>query len=433
MNKKIVALSFGLFIAGAANSAFAQTPAETPTPASQVEDALKAGDAEAEPPKREFVKWNHYEGKGLSVNFGMAALFDGVAYNQNDASERQIGKQDNKFFVRTVRAVLRGDIKTGTPISYFLSYEYIGFDRGADTSADEKWRLTDLGFTVPIKGVGAVNFGKIKEPIALERLGAGTQLPTMERAPIIDAVLPSRNNGIKFTGLIPSQRATYSIGWFNTGLGGGNISNGANSVTGRVTYLPIDNKEAQQLMHVGLGVRWAEAKGGKARLKARPEAFKADYVIDTGDFKAKSSTAVVPEFVYYPGPLMITAEGVYDWFKASDSGNPFFNGSYISAAYMITGERRNYNRQGAYFGKLSPKKPVDQGGPGAIEVYSRYSYADTDDGSIKGGKFDRITLGANWFATDHWRLELSYGHGKLKKSGDTGKTDFFQTRLQFEF
>jgi phosphate-selective porin OprO and OprP len=39
----------------------------------------------------------------------------------------------------------------------------------------------------------------------------------------------------------------------------------------------------------------------------------------------------------------------------------------------------------------------------------------------------------NWYLTDHLRLELAYGVGQLDRFGALGTTQFFQSRLQFQF
>src|SRR5262245_49333344 len=100
---------------------------------------------------------------------------------------------------------------------------------------------------------------------------------------------------------------------------------------------------------------------------------------------------------------------------------------------MLTGETRRYNTAGGYFLAVSPKRTVFEGGPGAFEALVRLSYIDLDDKQIHGGRFWRVTPMVNWYLTDHLRLELAYGIGQLDRFAKTGTTQFFQTRLQFQF
>jgi phosphate-selective porin OprO/OprP len=39
----------------------------------------------------------------------------------------------------------------------------------------------------------------------------------------------------------------------------------------------------------------------------------------------------------------------------------------------------------------------------------------------------------NWYLTDNFRLEMAYGYGHLDRFGLKGNTQFFQSRIQFEF
>ena len=73
-----------------------------------------------------------------------------------------------------------------------------------------------------------------------------------------------------------------------------------------------------------------------------------------------------------------------------------------------------------------------QGGRGAWELVGRFSYSDMDDGAITGGKFWRFTPMVNWHMSDNVRLELVYGYGSLDRFAATGKTQFFQSRIQLQ-
>ena len=103
------------------------------------------------------------------------------------------------------------------------------------------------------------------------------------------------------------------------------------------------------------------------------------------------------------------------------------------ASWLITGETRKYNTAGGYFLAVSPKRTVLEGGPGAWEAVLRLSYIDLDDRAIHGGRFWRLTPMVNWYLSDHLRLELAYGIGQLDRHGVVGTTQFFQSRLQFQF
>ena len=79
------------------------------------------------------------------------------------------------------------------------------------------------------------------------------------------------------------------------------------------------------------------------------------------------------------------------WADAPESGDPVFHGGDVVVTYLLTGETRAYNTRGGFFNAVSPAKSVFDGGPGAWEAVLRASYIDLDGGTLRGGKFWRIT------------------------------------------
>jgi phosphate-selective porin OprO/OprP len=173
-------------------------------------------------------------------------------------------------------------------------------------------------------------------------------------------------------------------------------------------------------------------KNKKLQLRSRPEANPAPYFIDTGKFRGQRhendrAGNLFPAWLPPGGFRVLLSKG-----ECPDSGNPFFHGGDISVAWLPTGEIRSYNPKGGYFNGISPNRPVFDGGPGAWELVARFSYTDLDSGSLRGGKFWRFTPMVNWHLSDNIRLEMVYGFGSLDRFNITGKTHFFQTRLQLQ-
>jgi phosphate-selective porin OprO/OprP len=67
-----------------------------------------------------------------------------------------------------------------------------------------------------------------------------------------------------------------------------------------------------------------------------------------------------------------------------------------------------------------------------LENHWKISYSACHS-QIQGGEFHRWSVGANWYVTDQWRLEVNYGQGRLDRCGLKGDTDFLQFRLQWQF
>jgi phosphate-selective porin OprO/OprP len=407
------------------------TPAEAPTsePSELSSEPMRSNSADAEEPARRLISWNHYEGKWFSFRIGGSAMGDVSGYSQNQGSIDQVGELDTNTQFRALRLTASGYIKFPQPWSYVVTGEYNGFDRGTDIRSSHSWQLSTAQLTIPLPVVGRLEIGKMKEPISLERLTGSTNLTYLERASPLDALLPSRGTGLALANAVLSNRMTWSVGWFNDLLSGS--GDAANAVAARITGLPIDG--GHTLLHLGVAGRWAQAPGGSFHFKARPEDNQAPDFLDTGSFAATDQYQLGLEIAWQQGPLLATGEYLADWVRSTPNGNPFFDGFYVSAAWMLSGERRPYNRSAGYFGAVSPKHPLFAGGWGALELAGRYSWTDLNDAAVHGGRFSRASLGVNWYATDNLRLEFNYGYGRLADVGTEGTTQFFQARLQFVF
>lgn len=79
------------------------------------------------------------------------------------------------------------------------------------------------------------------------------------------------------------------------------------------------------------------------------------------------------------------------------------------------------------------KRTIPQGRWGAAELVARYSSVDLSSNGIDGGRYDRIELGANWWAATRWKFGMLYGHIWLERFGEQGRTSSFVTRLQWVY
>ena len=197
-----------------------------------------------------------------------------------------------------------------------------------------------------------------------------------------------------------------------------------------MSWLPIRSDIGQSRLHLGVSLRRARPEDRLRRLRARPESFQAPYVVDTDVFPAERSYGAGLEAYYRSGPLLLGGELFAESLDSDSTGDPTFNGGEMFVSWNVTGETRPYKPAGAYFLAVSPARPVMQGGPGAIELVLRYSDVDLDAGTLRGGRFRRITPMVNWHLSDFLRLELAYGYGKLDRFNTTGTTRFVNMRVQ---
>jgi phosphate-selective porin len=380
--------------------------------------------------KRGLTEWTRYEGPLMTLNLGLMAIVDYNTFDQDAASEAQVGDIPSESELRAGRLMLRGKLGRNRSWSYFYAGEYNGLSREPE---DNTFRTTDLALTRSLGRLGDLTVGKTKEPIHLARIMPGDGVLLMERA-TMDGLIPNRGTGIKLDNYALDRRVTWSIGWFNDWLfTDESFSESDNIYTGRITGLPVYADEGHRLIHLGLAVRYAEAENGTFRFREPPEANTAPRYLDTGEFPAKKSKTLNLELGTVNGGLSFQAEYLKTYVSSAQTGDPEFTGWYLAGSWILTGESRSYFRRGGFFFKVAPDQPLGGkgGGHGAWELTFRVSNTDLNDSAITGGEFSRWSIGANWYATERWRLEVNYGQGKLDRFGIIGDTEFLQFRLQW--
>ena len=395
-----------------------------PPPPSAIDDTMEAGEAEVQAPARKLVKWNEYEGRLFTIRVGALAMYEYADFAQDDNSRQQFDLAPEAKF-RDARFLLTGRLKFfKRPVTWTSGVMYDG--------PSDSFLVRETGIMVAVPEIlGHVFIGRTKEGFSLNKVMSGAAGWTMERAPISDATLPILADGIKWLGYSPKAHLLWNLGYYVDWLSEGqSFSTYEHQAVGRLAWVPIVEDTGGKLLHIGVSGRLGKVKDGSIKMRSRPEAFPAEYFVDTGDFAATGTKMLQVEAYYRPGPLLFGTE--YFWQKADapTDGNPMFHGGDVVFTWQVTGETRRYNTRGGFFGYVSPKRTVFHGGPGAWEVVTRFSYIDLDGGTRQGGKFWRFTPMVNWHLSDHVRLELVYGYGSLDRFGLVGKTQFFQTRLQ---
>jgi phosphate-selective porin OprO and OprP len=406
---------------GSGCAAAADEPAET----EQTYHTLDAAEADDPGPRRKLVSWNEYEGPYFTARLGGGLLYDYVAYSQDDDSKEQMTLRPTGQ-LRDFRLLLKGRFPTLPRLSYTIGYMY-------DANI-ESWRFRQTGLMLDVPEVrGNLFIGRTKEGFSTNKMMVGYHGWTNERAATSDAFLPILADGVKWTGAAAGGKFVYNLGWFkDTRSENESFNRNDNQFAARGVWLPLGGgQESPRLLHLALEYRYGESDDGTLRFRSKPESFPAQsYAIDSGIFTAHHANMIGVETYYRDGPRIFGMEYIFNDVSAPESGDPKLHGGEIFAAWILTGETRPYSARGALFQAVSPARTVFEGGPGAWEAVLRFSYADLDDGAIRGGRFRRITPMVNWHLSDNVRLELAYGYGVLDRFGLQGATHFFQTRLQ---
>ena len=393
-------------------------------PNSPLDDTMEAGEAEAEVFSRKLVKWNHYDGKYFTIRMGGGFLLDYAGTAQDENSKQQVViKPDWK--IRDSRLMLNGRLKFKRDVTWTAGIMYDGYKRA--------WLVRQTGIMIKVPEIlGYLFIGRAKEGISLNKVMVGYAGWTMERATISDALIPILADGVQWLGYAPKQHFIWTAGFYGDSLSEGqSFSTYRNQGVGRFAFVPLESEKT--VLHLGFSARYGKPKDGMLQARSRPELNTAPYFIDTGKFPCDSTTTWAMEAYYRPGPFLLGTEYFVQQTNAPKVGNPVFHGGDAVFTWLATGETRSYNTRGGFFNQISPLHSVYQGGPGAWELVTRFSYTDLDSGTLRGGKFWRFTPMVNWYLSDNIRLEMAYGYGSLDRFNRIGHTQFFQTRLQLQF
>jgi phosphate-selective porin OprO/OprP len=377
-------------------------------------------------------KWNQFETKYINGIFVSAIVMDRMNWLSQDAgSDEQWG--DLSFNdggeIRGFRLGLIGTLNFETPWIYTIFAATKAFDKGFEVKDDDNLTFFDYRLDIPFFKSSVLSIGKQKEPISMNRLTGGTFLPNQERPAESDAFYPSRNIGVVWSGFSAERNSSWAFGAFNNWLEESNsFDESSNQYVGRLAWAPLVSEDQSNLLHLGIGYRYSDAKQG-IQYVTEPEFNKAPDFIDTGFLTADKTQTYNVEFAWRRGPATLTSEYTRVGVSNAELDNPSFNGYFVEASWILTGEMRGYNNKGSVFGGIPVAKSVYQNGKGAWEVYTRYSHIDTNDGTIDGGEMQIATLGLNWWLTPFFTINMGYKYIWNERGGQEGESSGLLTRL----
>jgi len=373
-----------------------------------------------------------------TVLIGALALDRQKWQHQNDDSFEQVGDLEafNGGEIRALRFGIAGAIKFDKPWIYMVSGATHAFDKGFDTNTTDNVSFFDWRLDIPTFYNTTLSVGKQKEPISMERLIGMTFLPMQERTVVSDALLPSRNFGAVLSGNALNQKVTWAGGVFNDWIEDeGSFSDNSSQLVGRTTWLPYLSTSEDELVHVGFGLRYSDAKEG-LRHASEPEFNQSATFVDTGDIDADSSLTYNLEASWRKGPVWLTGEYTKSKIAAEYLQNPELSGYHVSAVYSVTGEMREYNKKSGTFSPLMVARSVNQGGLGALELSTRYSVFDGSDGGLNAGDTSIFSVGLAWWLTPKFNVNFNYRWIDLDRCSFIsdacnlqGKSSGFNTRL----
>lgn len=357
-----------------------------------------------------------------SAVVGLELIGDWTSFGQDPASIAQIGEQNSQFQVRSAGVDITGQLGPRPNITYKVGLQYNGFN----TNPDQNWTVTDLAVNFDLqRWQTRIKVGQMKGTFSYEVAGSFVKMPQSERT--MSPFAPARNPGITVTHAIGrDKRMTVSFSAYRDGAESAGGSFGMSARGSALIWGAPGNGNGY--LHLGVSAL-RSGSDTAARYRAQPGSDVADFYVDTGEFAVNGATHLGLEALYSNvGGWSVMSEYVVARVDSVDFGNVGFRGFYLLGSWVLTGEFRPYDRDTGVAGRLEPK-----GRWGAPELTARYSMVDLDDGPIKGGRYDRIEVGLNWWATTQWKLGILAGRVWLDRDGVTGVTNTVLTRVQWVY
>jgi phosphate-selective porin OprO and OprP len=325
----------------------------------------------------------------------------------------------------------------------------VGFLPGGGTSGVENAYLSYTGFK-PLGGKLAIEGGVMDLPYTLDEAMSSNDIVFMERA----------SSGIIAQNIAAGDfRSTFGSRWYNDQFWAGGYVTGpttgaihsASSVSpaGTTEQVGAVARVAGQLIsgndysfHLGGDAEWLiraprnEITGAQTlTLSDRPELrIDPTSIISTGALAGVSGAQVYSvEAAGTYGPLF--AQGEYFWYNV-DRDNLLvplssvkFDGGYVQASYVLTGETRKYNPGSASYGGIVPTNPFSlaDGGLGAWEIGGRVSTVNLNDqlanaNGVAGGRQTIYTAALNWYVNRNIRFMFDFLHGDITKQASAVST-----------
>lgn len=329
---------------------------------------------------------------------------------QDEQSELQVGdiQSYNGGEIRALRFGLAGVIKFDEPWVYMVSGATNAFDKGFDTNTTDDVSFFDWRLDIPTFFNTTLSVGKQKEPLSMERTIGMTFLPMQERTVVSDALMPSRNVGTVLSGGALEGKMTWAGGIFNDWIDNDlSFSESATQYVGRTTWLPYLSSDESEIVHLGAGLRYSDAKEG-VRFASEPEFNLSPTFVDSGDITADNTLTYNMEASWRKGPLWVVGEYTKTKVAADYLDNPELSGYHVSAVLSLTGEMREYNHKSGVFSPMPVARSVYQNGIGSWEISTRYSVFDGKDGKLDAGSTDIFSVGASWWLSSKFNVTFNY-------------------------
>ncbi|MBE6427492.1 MAG: hypothetical protein E7028_02725 [Planctomycetaceae bacterium] len=378
--------------------------------------------------KKEEEELKKYRTPSWKLNGVM--IWDGAFSEHDDGAEMATGNDGNSGSkVRQAWLDFSGSMYD--MIKYRFTYDF------SNKTTKDFW----IGLFNTPSGAD-LKVGHMKEPWSGEELTVVAATAFIEKSYLNDlrGIHGSRNNGILFSNWSTADRFSWAAGVFAASMKEDDLSCVSTdqnyAFTGRVTYLPYfqENHLGQKfLLHLGASYSYrkydqknAEKLGTKCSFLSNSQI--APNALTTGTMTGLDSmNALGIEVFLVRGPFSMDFEQGFFYMEDDLAGNVFLPAGYFQVTYTLTGESRNYSKDGGRYKKLKPNNPFIRTcrdgvgvftGPGAWEIGYMCTWVDaselasgyateTHHTGLLGKSLMNI-WGLNWYLNENCRVMLNY-------------------------
>ncbi len=396
--------------------------------------------------KWDYGLWFESANGDFRANIGGRVEQDWVWFDTEPDLAAAIGHMDDGVFFR--RARIHGAGRMYGVIDLFAEFEAAPVD---NLVFQDMWaQLREI----PL--IGHLRVGHVKVPLGLENYTSAKYITFFERSAVHDAFQQEYDPGMVAWNYGPEKNVTWAAALMrlDPDESGRAFGNGRYSGVGRVTMVPWSANDDRALLHLGGGYRYDHggifdpAVGTEVvRFRTRPEFRNTRRFLDTGPLISSGTSILVVEGAVVLGSFSVQAEylstTVHDAsipMGGPALGNASFDGYYVYASYLLTGETRPYDRTTGAFGRVVPAENVRPGTgnmllQGAWEVGIRYSLVDLNDPGVNGGVLQTVTTGLTWYLNPNTKVLFNYIWARRDVPGPPvdGDANLFGTRFHIAF
>ncbi len=263
--------------------------------------------------------------------------------------------------------------------------------------------------------------GQFKLPFSLDENTAPTSLDFVNRSRAADQLAPGRDRGVMAHGQVLRRRVEFELGVFERDGRNARTENpertaGGRTIAGRVTAQPFRGTQSlAEDLRVGVAFASSQVPEGFPALRGLTS---DDEVFYRSEYWTRGERRRLGlEARWRPGPfsakaefIQLTDERLGVSVDDADLSPIVATGWYVSGTWAVTGESKAD-------GLTTPRRPVTDGGFGAIELALRIEGlsfqsraageppSDSPRADVISGSSDRvITVGVNWHPMRRVRL-----------------------------